>query len=289
MTVFSLKLLAVLSMICDHLGYWLYAQALIDGGIYTALRTFGRLAFPIFAFLIVNGWMHSRDRKAYLSRLMGFVLISQLFFVTVFTHVNYRAEPGALSFMLPDAVSMLLCLALGFLWYRFVQADASAVLAAALPFVGLCTLRLGELYLLRPHMNVFYTLAISLAAMCVLDKFIKDRSPGRTSCFRALALLIAMLLIRSGADYGLNGLLLMLALWFFRENRMQQLVMLLAWAAVHYLIGGSTVYFLGAAAALIPLYLYNGSAGKPLKTVFYLVYPLHLSLMALVIIWQAYT
>lgn len=288
MTVFTLKILAMASMLCDHLGYFLGAGGYISGSLYTAMRLFGRLAFPIFAFLIVNGWQHSRDRRAYLTRLMGFALISQLPFAVVFTAVNYSAKAGALSLQLPEAGYILLCIALGALWYLFVKRDASALLAALLPLVGLSTLRLGGIYLLRPDMNVFYTLAIALAAMCVLHEFLSSDARQRESYGRALALIVALLLVRNGTDYGVNGILLMLALWFFRENRMQQLVMLLAWAAVHYLIGGSTIFFIGAASALVPLYLYSGKAGKALKTAFYLVYPLHLSVMALLIIWHAY-
>lgn len=276
------------SMLCDHLGYFLGAGGYIGKGLYTALRTFGRLAFPIFAFLIVNGWQHSRDRKAYLTRLMGFALISQLPFAVALTAVNYSAKAGALSLQLPGLGYILLCIALGLLWYHFVRRDVSALLAALLPLVGLSTLRLGGIYLLRPDMNVFYTLAIALAAMCVLHEFWGSDARQKESYGRALALILALLLVRNGTDYGINGIMLMLALWFFRENRMQQLVMLLAWAAVHYLIGGSTIFFIGAASALIPLYFYNGKAGKALKTAFYLVYPLHLSVMALLIIWHAY-
>lgn len=275
-------------MLCDHLGYFLGAGGYIGNSLYTVMRLFGRLAFPVFAFLIVNGWQHSRDRKAYLTRLMGFALISQLPFAVVFTAVNYSAKAGALSLQLPGLGYILLCIALGALWYHFVRRDVSALLAALLPLVGLSTLRLGGTYLLRPDMNVFYTLAIALAAMCVLHEFWGFDARQKESYGRALALIVALLLVRNGTDYGLNGILLMLALWFFRENRMQQLVMLLAWAAVHYLIGGSTIFFIGAASALIPLYLYNGKAGKALKTAFYLVYPLHLSVLALFIIWHAY-
>ena len=288
MTVFSLKILAMASMLCDHLGYFLGAGGYIGNSLYTVMRLFGRLAFPIFAFLIVNGWQYSRDRKSYLSRLMGFALISQPLFVAVFTQANYTAKAGALSLELPGLAYILLCIVLGTLWYHFVRRDISALLAAALPFVGRCTLQLGSLYLLRPRMNVFYTLAVALAAMCVLHEFLSSDVRQRKSYGRALTLIVALLLVRNGSDYGVNGILLMLALWFFRENRMQQLIMLIAWAAVHYLIGGSTIFFIGAASALIPLYFYNGKAGKALKTAFYLVYPLHLSVLALFIIWHAY-
>ena len=81
MSVFALKILAMISMVTDHLGWWLSCQGLINAAVCTALRGFGRLAFPIFAFLIVNGYKHSRDRVSYLTRLTAFALISQIPYV----------------------------------------------------------------------------------------------------------------------------------------------------------------------------------------------------------------
>ena len=288
MSVFALKVLAMLSMVCDHLGWWLLCEGWIGPGMSNVMRGFGRLAFPIFAFLIVNGYEHTKNRAGYLTRLTGFALLSQLPYVMVFSAENYSAAAGALSLELPGAAYMLLCLGLAFLWYRFVRADASALLAALAPLAGLTSLRLGGLYLLRPDMNVFYTLALSLGAMCALDMLTDKNMRGAKAYAAAAAVLAALLLIWDRADYGLNGILLILILWYFRQNRTQQLFMLAVWAAAHYIPGGNFVFFICAAAAAFPLYLYNGRLGKPLKTVFYLVYPLHLSAMALVILWQTH-
>lgn len=284
MSVFALKILAMVSMVCDHLGWWLYCEGLIESALYTAMRSFGRLAFPIFAFLIVNGWQHSRDRAKYLSRLALFALISQIPYVLVFSRENYSAAAGALSLALPGALHILLCIALGLLWLRFVRADFSALIAAAALFLGLCTLKAGGLYILRPDMNVFFTLGISLGAICFIDGMMQQKEKALP---QLAALICAALLVLDRADYGLNGILLILMLWFFRENRMQQMLMLLIWPLAHYLPGGNIPYTLCAAAALVPLHFYSGRPGRSLKTVFYLVYPLHLSVMGIFIIWQA--
>ena len=42
MTVFSLKILAMASMLCDHLGYFLGAGGYIGNSLYTVMRLFGR-------------------------------------------------------------------------------------------------------------------------------------------------------------------------------------------------------------------------------------------------------
>ena len=205
MSVFSLKILAMVSMVCDHLGWWLELEGIIGSGLCTALRAFGRMAFPIFAFLIVNGYKHSRDKVSYLTRLMAFALISQILYVLVFSVENYSATLGAVSLNLPGAVQTVRCIALCILWYQFVRRDFTALLPGLALLIGLSMLKSGTLYILRPDMNVFYTLGFSLAAMCVLDK-LRERS-GK-SYMLLLALIIALILIWNRADYGIDGIVL---------------------------------------------------------------------------------
>ena len=77
MTVFALKILAVVSMFIDHSG-----AVLFRGDMW--MRYVGRFAFPIYAFLIVEGYLHTRDVRKYLIRLGVFALISEIPFDLAF-------------------------------------------------------------------------------------------------------------------------------------------------------------------------------------------------------------
>ncbi|MHA1898537.1 MAG: TraX family protein, partial [Promethearchaeota archaeon] len=57
-------------MVFDHIGAVLYPRII--------LRIIGRLAFPIFAFLIVEGYERTRDPKKYLLRLFLWGMVSQI-------------------------------------------------------------------------------------------------------------------------------------------------------------------------------------------------------------------
>lgn len=74
MSSFILKIIAIISMSFDHVGY------LIMGGS-SWFNYIGRFAFPIFAFQISEGYLHTKDVYKYLFRLFIFAIISQIPFM----------------------------------------------------------------------------------------------------------------------------------------------------------------------------------------------------------------
>lgn len=93
----QLKIIAAIAMAIDHTGSYLFPQL-------TVLRIIGRLAYPIFAFMIAEGFTHTQNRKKYLLRMV---------IMSVFLQLVYAAVMGAayqcifVTFSLSIALCML--------------------------------------------------------------------------------------------------------------------------------------------------------------------------------------
>ena len=85
MTSFTLKILAAIFMIMDHTG-----DAIL--GRFSILNLFGRLAFPIFAYQLVQGYIYTKNKKKHLLKLLLFAIISEIpfkLFLSTFTNEKY--------------------------------------------------------------------------------------------------------------------------------------------------------------------------------------------------------
>lgn len=72
----ALKLIAAFAMVCDHAGLMLFPQVPI-------LRVIGRLAYPIFAFMIAEGCRYTRNKKRYLGLLLALAAVCQIVYFLV--------------------------------------------------------------------------------------------------------------------------------------------------------------------------------------------------------------
>lgn len=134
----TLKMIALITMLIDHIAAIILARILrvyvsgestgldvsayIDGqrgyeaiyNMYALMRNIGRIAFPIFCFLLIQGFEHTKDRKKYALRLAIFALISEIPFDLAFKgrllefsyqNVFVTLFLGLVTIMVFDAVS----------------------------------------------------------------------------------------------------------------------------------------------------------------------------------------
>lgn len=97
-TTFELKVIAVISMITDHVGCILFPEV-------TMLRIIGRLAFPIYSFLLVEGFYNTHSKRKYINRMILFACISEIpFDMAVYNKPFY---PGSQNVFFTLAIALV--------------------------------------------------------------------------------------------------------------------------------------------------------------------------------------
>lgn len=258
--------------------------------MYTPLRLIGRLGFPIFCFLLVEGFEHTRNKKKYALRLLAFALISEIPFdlafqgkVLEFTYQNVYFtlflgllalcfiryfETHRQSNMLSTCftVTALLAPPVFFAWFIYDNLDAPEFLLAHFPDSPMAIMLIYGCAGLAIMLAVLLTLwktrpPESFASICA-------GITGTTICMLFAALL--------KTDYTSIGVLTIVIMYLLRYNKVLSMA------------GGCGVLLTialnegTAFATLIPVALYNGKRGLNLKYVFYLFYPVHLLVLGLI-------
>ena len=100
---FQLKCIAIVSMALDHTGAVLYPSQIW-------LRCLGRIAFPIFCFLIVEGFFHTHDVRRYMGRIGVFALISEIPYDLAFRGVPLEYAHQNVFFTLLIGIGMMVLL-----------------------------------------------------------------------------------------------------------------------------------------------------------------------------------
>jgi len=250
----SLKVIAVLTMVIDHLCkivlQWLlsnYWGVMVDNGqmsweqfqqidnfIRFDLQSVGTIAFPLFCFLLAEGFRYTRDKKRYIGLMFIFALISEIPFDIGFFS-EYSQMEGTFPFYLK-------------------------------------------------YQNVFFTLFLGLLTLVCLER-LSCKSEIRTEKIKSVILqvicvaVLALVAELIRCDYGMQGILYIAAFYVCRNHRIYQvLLFLLAYMGAT----GNQPPLCTLLACLIIL-LYNGKRGKlKLKYFFYAFYPAHILVLYLI-------
>ncbi len=176
----ALKWIAVITMLMDHIGLGLINSLFLYGyctvetdrwlvNVYYVLRIIGRIAFPIYCYLLVEGFLHTRNVKRYAIKLFLFALLSEIPFDLLFfsfgvehpmrptfdlTAYPYRSS----NVMFTLLFGLLAIMGIDYVNKKFVEQN---VLRIVLTLLGIA-LPCGAAYLMMTDYNAFGVLSIVL-------------------------------------------------------------------------------------------------------------------------------
>lgn len=317
----TVKLIAVFAMIIDHIAAVVlvrqildrgYANALLEGegglaqwmtangtlySAYTLMRMAGRLGFPIFCFLLAEGFQRTGNAGKYVLRLGVFALLSELPFDLAMAGKTVNMGYQNVFFTL--FLGLISLCAFGLLEKGAGMAEGVwrilTVTGTVFPpvyfgiWLGLRFLpgSKGEIqdYLtFEKDMPVpFLVLAGILLAVTVILLALYGKKKGMQSlkilCGKMTVLILTMYLadlLRT--DYAGMGVLTIAVMYALRKNRVRAVA---AGCAVLTLMSFNEIF---AFFTLIPVGLYNGKRGLKMKYFFYAFYPVHLLLLYLAVL-----
>ena len=261
MSTFALKLIAIIAMLIDHIGA-IFISPITDPELYVLFRGIGRLSFPIFAFLLVEGYGHTKDARKYLIRLGTFALISELPFDFAFYQVHYGT--GIIS-------------------------DIQSLFDHGFQIEKLKNILVN----LNAHQNIFFTLFLGLILIYLMDQVDKKYRNNiiMSNLFDTLLTVgICAVAYFFNSDYDIAGILLITIFYLFRGNKIMQSMSLFIISATllsniqEFRQTGNILSIISMLAtfAMIPIAFYNGKKGKDIKYFFYIFYPMHLLILFLI-------
>ncbi|MCR4792318.1 MAG: conjugal transfer protein TraX [Lachnospiraceae bacterium] len=319
----TLKIIAIITMFIDHVGAalfetylynilieqgperakevicsrvpWLWADWM--GNVETVhnidmtLRSIGRIAFPIFCFLLVEGFLHTRDMKKYLTRLIVFAAVSEVpFDLAFFGEIGFEHQNVFFTLFLA-------ILALGGMkkvsgtdtskgFFTFTKACGWLIagllgaLAAITSMVDLVGFVISSIFGLNEIMElvitgVFGFIVCVILYICLTCKLDDDRKK-KISASLLVILVFTFIAQLLRTDYSVWGVLAVVTIYVFRYKSDKGFSMGVLALFIKSFAEG--VAFIGE----IPVRHYNGERGLKMKYFFYAFYPGHLLLLFLI-------
>lgn len=281
LTSYAIKWIAIVTMVLDHTAailVWdaytttLYATGRADAqlwyDLYTLMRHIGRIAFPLFCFLLAEGFAHTHSRPKYAWRLFLFALISEwpYDFALYGTGIEFTAHQNVMFTLLVGFLALWGGEAVG----QLVDRGIARMKAR----------RSGTTAALGAHSPAPSPDAAAVSAGVRADG---------TRTLTLPTILATIVFVLAGAwvadvtemSYHAFGVLLIGALYLGRGKPWLQLVLgsaLVGW----YCWDHADLFEIYAVIGLALLPLYNGRRGPSMKWFFYVFYPAHLLILALI-------
>ena len=241
-------MIAMGTMFIDHaaaaiiFGSGLNGMSPLVENIGIAMRLVGRMAFPLYAFLLVQGFKWTSDWLRYVTRMSVFALISEIpFDLMVAGEIWYSRAQNVIVTLLVGLISMRMLEVVELQFGLTVRPAGSLRLTEAGNGFG------GKI------LGITLEIWVIAAAMFVAE-FLRG-------------------------DYGAFGILLIVALYVFRHRPAEQIVV---GCLAMVLIYGFGMEVLFAWIAFFFISRYNGERGRRLGIVPYVFYPEHLLVLWLV-------
>ena len=312
----TLKLIAIFTMLIDHTAATIIDRTLMarrmegmNGNstqnyllnsyflsiLDMIMRLIGRIAFPIFCFLLVEGFLNTHNKLKYTLRLTAFAFISDIPFDLAFNGKPFDFSYQNVFFTL--FVAMLVMVGFEVVRERLGDKKWLPVIAIAgtisAGYIFSCVFQslvqninmilnfIGSSNFLNFSSSTYIILAVVVIVIALLIYILMSRKGTLQKAsiwFTDLLVLAAGMILATfmKTDYSAFGILTVAIMYGLRKNKVKEA------------LGGCitliimSLYEITCFIAMIPIARYNGQRGLKIKYLFYAFYPVHLFVLYLI-------
>lgn len=243
-TGYQLKIIGIICMVFDHVHQMFYTH-----GVPIWFNMIGRIVAPIFLFMSVEGYTHTRNVKKYLIRLLfgfylmaiGNIVIQQIFpidNVTLMNNIFGTIFLGVFYLYIGDTIKKSI-------------AEGNKLRIFCYTILGIIPIILGP---------------IEFSAI----------NHGNILLFYIANFIFPNLMTTEGSFL---FVILTIALYLTRKNKYLQLSMIAILSAIVFIQNGFGGIQWMMVFSIIPISLYNGEKGRSMRSFFYWFYPIHIYLL----------
>lgn len=244
-SITNIKFIALLCMIASHMGLVLAypgpESIRISDGFDDFLIFIGKIALPLFAFSIANGWVHTKNKMNYFMRMILFACISQIPYTMTFYITNLHPPTRNNNFTLYNLTPvwfLAAVLLVVFIFSRYFVGFSlkNSILISFSILISSIFLDINGFRYLCDKPNIFYPFIVSLFLIYCFDK-IRDKSQKwYEQVFTILTLVLSFAFVGSGSDFIAStftvGLVFLLYLTY--NHRWLQSVIIALWGILLY-------------------------------------------------------
>ncbi|MGL5149262.1 MAG: TraX family protein [Clostridium sp.] len=274
MNSFLLKIIMVIFMFIDHVGYFL-------PNIPIEFRYVGRVVLPVFAFLMVEGYVNTKNRENYLKRLVIGAQIMSIgnIILTIIAPKILGVNKYILDYFNVGIAVVLSILTIYMLIKNINNTtftDGMALKSLAIIVIAGVSVMNGFARDINPLVNnIFVSLALSFVMLNGMNRL--DDDGATTTDVTKIFIVLALAVFSEGA------LITPIIVYIFYKYRKQNILKYILYVVVclMFLPGLNVERLLlypqwMQIFAIVFMMLYNGKRGANIKIFFYIFYPIHI-------------
>ena len=257
---FQLKYIALITMVFDHIHYFFD----YTGKIPIWFAMIGRLAAPLFLFSVIEGFIHTRNRKKYFLKIYSLAILMGLiqFGFYQFLHPLVRPDGFFPQNMMLSSFAILLVALQGIAWIqdkKYLKGIPTLLFPILLPWL------MVPFYLSGQDKPIFI-LFLNLLNFTVLPTHTSISDGGTWLLLTGIAMYLCHKNLKKEvlAFVSVSLVWVLMAIVLSRPSFQDLMFKYIEWMEIF--------------AALLML-CYNGQRGKGLKYLFYVFYPTHIYLL----------